>query len=151
MNGVYNRRVARRLERAARVLAWMGELSFIAVIVIVAIKSCMVLLHVGVQTPHPDPSSDWVRGLGFVAVLLPTIAAASVGIRAYAELTLLARRSLYMTRVMRRWRMQVSLIKPGEPLASRELGEATHIVVSEMLRETDGWAQTFRVKVAEAG
>jgi hypothetical protein len=94
---------------------------------------------------------DFIRLLGFAAVVLPTMAAASVGIRAYAELTLLARRSRSMAAVMKRWHSHVARVPPGDPVASADLGEATYTVVSEMLLETDGWAHTFRIKVPEAG
>jgi hypothetical protein len=157
---VYNRRTARRLERAAARLARWGETFFLVLVIIIAWKACIVFQHLlHSLLPHPPPTppaeahqvGDFVRLLGFAAVALPTMAAASVGIRAYAELTLLARRSRSMAAVMARWNRQMPDIVLGNPVASADLGEATHTVVSEMLLETDGWAHTFRIKVPEAG
>lgn len=157
---VYNRRTARRLERAAARLARWGETFFLVLVIIIAWKAYIVFQHLlHSLLPHPPPTppaeahqvGDFVRLLGFAAVALPTMAAASVGIRAYAELTLLARRSRSMAAVMRRWHRHVARVNPGDPVASADLGEATHTVVSEMLLETDGWAHTFRIKVPEAG
>lgn len=148
---IYHKRTARRLEAAAHRLAFLGELSFGVVILIILVKSIMVVPHAFHEPFGHHVLASLIRALGFVAVLLPTVAAASVGIRAYAELTLLARRSRKMVKVMLGWYEDTKRVNPGNPVASADLGEATHTVVSEMLLETDGWAHTFRIKVPEAG
>jgi len=128
--------------KAGHHLAVIGEVLFLAVFAIVITKLIILsLLHEHMMLP-------WLATL---SVILPTIAAASVGIRAYAELQLLADQSLHMRGVMQHAERRLKALDLKQPLASQQLGAIILGVATTMLQEVDGWARMFRVKVVEAG
>lgn len=151
--------------KAARHLAIGGEVLFLAVAGLVTMKASHALAH---PSAVPDGGSAMVE---FLAIALPTLGAASVGIRAYAELQLLGEQSRHMAQIMTQ--AQASLcklerrLKPdknqeseggqeaeskkADPLASQDLGMILHAVTTNMLEDVDGWARMFRVKIIEAG
>lgn len=139
--------------RAARHLAIGGEVLFLAVAVLVALKVSHALAH---PSAEPGAGSAIVE---FLAIALPTLGAASVGIRAYAELQLLGEQSRHMAQIMRQ--AQASLCRlerrltpdsgTVDPLVSQDLGLILHAVTTNMLEDVDGWARMFRVKIIEAG
>jgi len=139
----YHRDRRVRYERASRHFAIAGEVLFFAVFVIAGWKLGALWHASGPLGPTP------VRGL--LAVILPTIGAAAVGIRAYAELQLLARQSDHMQAVMKRAAARLAKLSLDTPLASQELGAIAVNVATLMLQDVDGWARVFRVKVVEAG
>lgn len=94
----------------------------------------------------------WVAlAFGWMAIILPGFSAAFVGIRAYAELELLAAQSKYMAIILDRARQGVEEIDPRAPLASNDLGNEAAELAGAMLQDLEGWARLFRLKVAELG
>jgi hypothetical protein len=127
-------------DKAGRRLVRIGEGLFAVVAILVLGK--LWLMRGGHEPPV------WLEWL---TIVLPTFGAAFVGIRAYAELQLLAGQSRHMSGVMRRAAERLGKLDLTQPLASQELGAITHGVAITMLQEVDGWARMFRVKVVEAG
>ena len=140
----YHKGRFRQYTRAGRNLVMFGELLFLVVAILVAWKLWPLLSGHAM----PDTRRLW---LSLGTTVLPTLAAAVVGIRAYAELQLLADQSRHMRDVMRTAAERLGRLDPSLPLASQELGAITHGVAITMLQEVDGWARMFRVKVVEAG
>jgi hypothetical protein len=128
----------KQYDQAGRMLVRIGEALFFTVAALVAVK--LWLMWGGHEPPV------WLEWL---TVVLPTFAAAFVGIRAYAELKLLARQSRHMCGVMRRAVDRLGRLDLAQPLASQDLGAITHAVAITMLQEVDGWARMFRVKVVD--
>ena len=83
--------------------------------------------------------------------MLPAGSAAFVGIRAYAELELMTEQSAHMQAVMARAQAELQALPANLPLASQELAAVELALILEMLRDVEGWAQLFGVKVVEAG
>jgi hypothetical protein len=92
----------------------------------------------------------WLLGLGLAGAILPGLSAAFVGIRAYAELELLAEQSDLMLKAMRHARGPIAELDTAAPLASQALGSALAAVTTLMLQDLQGWARLFRAKVVEA-
>lgn len=92
-----------------------------------------------------------VRSAAFGIFFSAAFSGALVGIRAYAEFSLLARQSAHMLRVLTEARAELDAIDVDEPLASRELGRALEGLAISMMEDVAGWAQFFRVKTLEAG
>lgn len=133
--------------RAGRRLRQAGEWTFLAVLLIVITKLGLLL------APGPDwtePLHPWVIALGLAGAVLPAISAAFFGIRAYAELEMLADQSHAMLAVMERARDEIAQLDPAAPLASQTLGSALASVATAMLEDLDGWARLFSAKVVEA-
>jgi hypothetical protein len=128
-------------EGSARFLEGWGERVFCAIGVCVVLKMILVW-----WLGWPD------LGLlfGFFAIVLPAVSAAFVGIRAYAELPLLAEESRHMVAELERARTRLLRLNPVRPLASQELGAEAAVVATLMLQELQGWARVFRVKSMEA-
>jgi hypothetical protein len=143
----YHEARGKQYRRAARTLAISGELLFATVAFLIVVKVLHALGH-----PEGKPEVYW-SAIEFLTVALPTVAAASVGIRAYAELQLLAEQSHHMVVVMRQALATLDRIggRLDQPLASQDLGAALTAVTAAMLQDVDGWARMFRVKVIEAG
>lgn len=89
--------------------------------------------------------------LGLLATVLPGISAASVGIRAYAELQLLAGQSRHMLHDLLRARARVERLDPTRALVSQDIAAEAASVATLMLQDLDGWARLFRVKGVEPG
>jgi hypothetical protein len=133
--------------RAGRRLVIAGETFFIVVLLIVALKLWMLLFAHAVE---PDRLEDWLVALGLAGAILPALSAAFVGIRAYAELELLADQSQAMLTTMTHARGQLEKLDCTAPLASQALGSALASVVTIMMEDLQGWARLFRAKVVEA-
>jgi hypothetical protein len=88
-----------------------------------------------------------------LAIAGPALGAASVGIRAYAELQLLAEQSKHMERIMQQSEASLAKLERrlDEPLSSQDLGTIVHAIATNMLQDVDGWARMFRVKAIDAG
>ena len=133
-------------KRAGERLQRWGERAFFAVLILVAIKAAVV----GFGPEHPGPALEWTMvGFGFLGVVLAAFSAAFVGMRAYAELEMLAAQSDMMLKAMRRAREQIETLDPANPLASQDLGNAVAAVAVLMLEDLQGWARLFRAKVVE--
>lgn len=89
--------------------------------------------------------------LGLAATILPKLAAASVGIRAYAEREPLAKQSRAMKAAMESGRQRIETMDLTRPLASQELGAEVYEVATLMLQDVQGWVRLFRAKLVEAG
>ena len=129
-------------ERAGHGFVLAGLLLFLLVIVVVVAK--LVLLGGGYAPWLSSP-------LGLAATVLPALTAAAIGIRAYAELELLADQSRRMKAAMERARQRIATLDLTRPLASQDLGAEVLDVATRMLQDIEGWARLFRVKLVEAG
>jgi hypothetical protein len=94
---------------------------------------------------HPD----WAVGFAFVATVLPAASAAFVGVRAYAELQLLAEQSRHMAAELDRAHARVARLDPTRTLVSQDIGGEAALVATLMLQDLEGWARLFRVKAME--
>jgi hypothetical protein len=119
----------------------LGAWSFAAVLVCVVLKF--------ETTVH-----DWhktAQFFGLLATVLPGVSAAFFGIRAYAELELLAEQSRHMEAELTRAKARLERLGLTRPLASQDLGAEATAVAMLMLQDLEGWTRLFRVKVVEAG
>jgi hypothetical protein len=95
----------------------------------------------------------WDFGLvpifGVLAVALPGLSAASIGLRAYAELQLLAEQSRHMKAELERAQSRVNRLDPARAMVSQDLGAEAAAVAILMLQDLEGWARLFRVKGME--
>jgi hypothetical protein len=87
--------------------------------------------------------------LSWLATFLPGVSAAFVGIRAYAELQLLASQSRHVAAALKRAEARVARLDMSRPLASQDLAFEAATVATIMLEDLDGWARLFRLKGAE--
>lgn len=88
--------------------------------------------------------------LGGLATVLPTISAAFVAIRSYAEVQLLAEQSKYMVAALKRAQRRVARLDMRRALASQELGAEAQAITTTMLHDLEGWGRLFRGKIVEA-
>jgi hypothetical protein len=73
------------------------------------------------------------------------------GLRAYAELQLLAEQSRHMEAELKRAKARVERLDPTRKLVSQDLGAEAAAVAILMLQDLEGWARLFRVKGMELG
>jgi hypothetical protein len=130
---------------AERLKAW-GERAFWIVVGLVLIKLALLFLVDGDEAVNHAT----LVGLGLLGAVLPAASAAFVGIRAYAELEMLADQSASMVKALKHARRQIAELDPAAPLASQALGYALAAVALLMLEDLDGWARLFRGKVLDA-
>jgi hypothetical protein len=117
-----------------------GEVLFVLVLLLVGCKLWLL---------RGSPPDGWLVGLGLAGAILPALSAAFVGIRAYAELELLAEQSRAMLKTMCHAGDQIKELDPAAPIASQALGSALAAVVTSMLEDLQGWALLVRAKVVE--
>jgi hypothetical protein len=126
--------------RAGAIFVRFGTGVFFAVLLCVALKLATIL-------------AAWDYGLvpffGVLAAALPGLSAASVGLRAYAELLLLAQQSRHMEAELKRAESRVKRLNPERPMVSQDLGAEAAAVAILMLQDLEGWARLFRVKGME--
>jgi hypothetical protein len=142
----YHQGRATQYDRAGHCLAVCGEVLFLLILILVGAKLWLLMAHADRHL--------LLAWLGLGASVAPTIAAASIGVRAYAELQVLARQSHHMRLALLRAAARVRELEPGDGnrrLASQDFGAVTLEVATMMLQDIDGWARLFRVKVVEAG
>ena len=94
---------------------------------------------------------SWAVVFGFLATVLPGVSAGFVGIRAYAELQLIAEQSHHMAAELERAHRRVERLDTTRPLVSQDLGAEAAAVATLMLQDLEGWARMFRVKGVEPG
>jgi hypothetical protein len=128
-------------KRAGHRFVLLGEALFLSIIVVV-IK--LTLLGFG-TVPMLSPP------LGIIATMVPGFAAAFIGVRAYAEMALLADQSRRMAIAMTQAGRRIGELEPRRPLASQELGVEVLAVTTRMLEDVTGWAQLSRMKPVEPG
>jgi hypothetical protein len=127
-------------EAAGRTLERSGEILFAAVL------ACVVLKLLLADT---FDLLGWAVSFGFLATVLPGVSAAFIGIRAYAELQLLAAQSRHMAAELQRARHRVERLNPYRALVSQDIGAEAALIATLMLQDLDGWARLFRVKAME--
>jgi len=127
---------------AGRTFELLGAWSFIAVIAVVVLKLAATYWNWG---------SFWDLFFVTLAIVLPAVSAAFVGIRSYAELQLLSEQSNHMLDELRERKARVERIDPRRPLAFCDLGAEAHGVAVLMLQDLEGWARLFRGKAIEPG
>ena len=81
--------------------------------------------------------------------MLPGLSAAFIGIRAYAELQLLAEQSHHMAAELEQAYHRIERLNPNRVLVSQDIGSEAALVATLMLQDLDGWARLFRVKAME--
>jgi hypothetical protein len=129
-------------KRAGHRFVMLGETLFLAIIIVVIIK----LILLGFDTaPMLSPP------LGIIATMVPGFAAAFIGVRAYAEMELLANQSRQMAAALTQAKRRIGELDPRRPLASQELGVEVLAVATRMLEDVTGWAQLSRMKPVEPG
>jgi hypothetical protein len=141
----YHEGRAQQYDRAGHFFELLGEALFLLILFLVGAKLWLLMTH-------PDHHL-LLAALGLATSVAPTIAAASIGIRAYAELQVLARQSHHMRNTLQRAVARVQELEPTDDnrtLASQDFGAVTLEVATMMLQDIDGWARLFRVKVVEA-
>ena len=129
--------------KAGRTLVHFGEGLFVFVLLCVTAKVLIGLLG---QVPEVVAVI-----LAFLATVLPAVSGAFVGIRAYAELQLMAEQSRHMVAELDRAEHRVERLDPTRPLVSQDLGAEAAAIAALMLQDLEGWARLFRVKGIEAG
>jgi len=137
----YHRARWKMAETASHSLEHWGEVLFGIVVICVGLKLAV----------HGLASPGWAVPFGLAATVLPGLSAAFVGIRAYAELQLLADQSRHMAAELERAHQRVERLDTTRPLASQDLGAEAAAVATLMLQDLEGWARLFRVKGMEAG
>jgi hypothetical protein len=131
----------KRSQEAGATFENLGSAIFLAVLICVGIK-------IGAEYEHW--SKDLISILGLMAIILPGISAAFVGIRSYAELQLLAEQSRHMLHDLMRARKRVERLKLYRPSVSQDLGSEGLAVALLMLQDLEGWGRLFRGKSMEA-
>ena len=129
-------------EAAGHTLALWGEILFGSVFLCVVVKLVLADLF---------DAHGWAVVFGFLATVLPGVSAGFVGIRAYAELQLIAEQSHHMAAELERAHRRVERLDTTRPLVSQDLGAEAAAVATLMLQDLEGWARLFRVKGVEPG
>lgn len=129
-------------ETASLTLERLGICVFLAVIACVTVK---IVFADAFHAP------EWAAPFAWAATVLPAVSAAFVGIRAYAELQLLAAQSRHMVAELERARRRVDRIDLKRSLASQDLGGEAAAISAVMLQDLEGWTRLFRIKTAELG
>lgn len=144
----YNQSRARRSYQAGKRLIHLGEGVFFIVLALVALKAFCPLWPVDVSPDHTQAAA-WTEWVNIALAILPALSAAFVGIRAYAELEMLADQSTWMLRALNHARKQIAELDPHASLASQFLGSALAGVATLMLEDLEGWARLFRGKALD--
>lgn len=148
-----------RRMRSQRVGNWLfqaGQNTFFATLLFVLAKLVALLLFGGHgSTGHADGTVDHLHAiivaLGAIAAILPAASAAFVGIRAYAELELVENQSAQMAASIDEAGIRINRLALDQPLASQDLAAEVFDVSLNMLQESGGWVELFKVKAVEAG
>jgi hypothetical protein len=112
---------------------------------VLAVVVVSLVLPAGFEAEHV-----WLLSLGLARAILPALSAAFVGIRAYAELEMLAEQSGTMLDALKQARDRIAEIDPDAPLAPQVPGSEVAEVATLMLEDLEGWARRFRGKVLHA-
>ena len=145
----YHAQRARRSRTAARRLIGLGEIAFLATLVLVGTKFgflLVALLHGYLGAAESHATGRWV---GFVCTAFAALSAGFVSLRAYAEFDLLHLQSAHMLRVLAETKQELEAIDLSRPLASAALGAVLHSLALAMLQDVQGWSLLFRTKTPE--
>jgi hypothetical protein len=132
----YHRLNACRMEMLAERLEGLSALFFIATIVCVVVKLALKLTGAAAA-----------GFFGWLAVLLPAIAAAAFAIRAQCEVEIMALRS----RAMLRRLTPIARMLAGPTLTAEQLATTMRQVGEHLVHDVAGWAEIFQAKKAEPG
>jgi hypothetical protein len=131
--------------RAGKRLEHLGESLFLLVVILVFVKLGLLFFVDSI-----DEITHYILvSLGLLGAILPAASAAFVGIRAYAELEMLAEQSAVMLKALTHARKQIEELNSAAPLASQALGSALAGVALLMLEDLEGWARLFRGKILD--
>jgi len=147
----YHAHRRRDAEAAAHRFSQLGAQFFLFTVAVVLLEFGLLVAQSFRPALNTPPMDATALALGFIAILLPVLSAAFVGIRSYAELELLADQSAQMQRVLARAERRLHGLSLDAPLASQDLGAEILLLAEDMLLDIKGWAQLFRVKIVEAG
>jgi hypothetical protein len=137
-------------ERADETFFRIGQESFIAVGVCVMVK--LLVQGVALFIPAAEQLQGWeifYLTLTWLAIVLPAVSAAALGIRSYAELQLLAEQSHHMLQELLHAKRRINRINLTRALAAEDIGAETQAVATLMLQDLDGWSRLFKVKAIE--
>ncbi len=146
----YHNGRAEMSERADEVFFRIGQRSFLAVCVCVALK--LVAQAVSFFAHGLDEILVWeisYQGLTWLAIVLPALSAAALGIRSYAELQLLAEQSRHMVEELLHAKRRITQLNLERALAAEDVGAETHAAATLMLQDLEGWSRLFKVKAIE--
>jgi len=87
---------------------------------------------------------------GVAAIVFFGLSAASVALRSYAELQMLAEQSRHMIAELEHAKARVKRLNLQRPLVSQDLGVIAASVATTMLQDLEGWGRLFRGKQLEA-
>lgn len=158
----YHSRRQRRSRQAGHKFESWGGLVFLLVLLFVCTKVVfevkeVLVNHLGrenllreILEKTPRMGTSWMVALGLAAVVLPTISAAFVALRSYAELEMLTEQSRHMRSKLWRARSRVKRVQLERLLASQDLGAEALGVAAIMLNDLEGWGRLFRGKILEA-
>jgi hypothetical protein len=135
----YHRDRAAMARGAGETFERWGAGSFFAVFTVVLLKIAATCAGWSMAGPV----------FGFLAIGVPAVSAAFVGIKSYAELQLLAEQSHHMELDLELAKARVERLDLGRPLASQDLGGEAEAVAALMLQDLEGWERLFRVKAIE--
>jgi hypothetical protein len=137
-------------ERADETFFRIGQESFIAVGVCVMVK--LLVQGVALLIPAAEHLPGWeifYLTLTWLAIVLPAVSAAALGIRSYAELQLLAEQSHHMLQELLHAKRRINRINLTRALAAEDIGAETQAVATLMLQDLEGWSRLFKVKAIE--
>lgn len=126
-------------ERAAENLERLGGLAFVGLAIVAVVN----LWAFAGQREHAELVLGWLAGI------LPSISAAFLAIRSYAELELLAEQSRTMVADLSRAKCRLDRLDTRRPLASQSLGAEVTAIATLMLQDLEGWGRVFRGKLLE--
>jgi hypothetical protein len=127
----------------------LGRILQTSAVIVSTVTLAVVLANFGFKALSLAPSSPHLETLlnvaEFAAALLPAITAALLGLRAFGEHTVVARRSKSTVRTLLREEMRLAKAADIETL-----GRHTLAVARVLLRDIDGWLDLFADKHIES-
>jgi hypothetical protein len=137
----YHETRRKRSRRAGAIVRAISEGFFFATILVALFKLGLIAADNG----------ESIHKVVFVAAVVSSVATAFVGIRAYAEFSLLVRQSTHMIHALKEAGDELDSQAPGIKAAqtSLQLGRTLYATTTAMMQDISGWAQLFRVKTLE--
>ncbi len=137
-------------ERADEAFFRVGQWSFLAVGVCVVLKLAAEVASAFCPGLDEVPVLEiGYQLLTWLAIVLPALSAAALGIRSYAELQLLAEQSRHMVDELLHAKRRIKRVNLQRPLAAEDVGAETQAAATLMLQDLDGWSRLFKVKAIE--
>ena len=145
----YHRRRAERSGTAARRLVCLGELLFVATVILVGLKLWFLLSALWNSHLALTEGNITGRWVGVACTTFAAFSAGFVSLRAYAEFDLLHLQSERMLRVLADAEEELEAVDMAAALASQSLGAVLHGLALAMLQDVQGWSLLFRTKTPE--